>query len=302
MEGLAAEYTDYIASALGTQYMAAASISSAFHSRSALGLPPSIPLTVLDHSRLRFRAITTESQRPTESNPPPIPQTSQREGTKIATKPPLQAVPPTPPLPVSSIPPKIAEVAAEKVQKEVAKKEEKPKGSLPSRAWAKVKEEASHYWHGTKLLGQEIKISAKLQYKVLQGSTLTRRERRQVSLDLNAEVYRSFIAASTYNDRLATIDSILAIRSHSIHGVFATCSIEAVPQHASIHIRGRIRSRKSFGHYMRHLLTGGRQRSSVNSYESGLKWQNSYKRPSEDLVSRWRMSSRVTSSSSSSEK
>lgn len=64
------------------------------------------------------------------------------------------------------------------------KKEEKVKGTVVSRAWAVVKKEASHYWHGTKLLGQEIKISAKLQWKVLQGSTLTRRERRQVSNQL----------------------------------------------------------------------------------------------------------------------
>jgi hypothetical protein len=175
---------DRLASALGTQYMAAASISSAFGSRSALGLPPSIPLTTLDHGRLRFRNITTESQRSTDSNPPPLPLLKQGSSTKIATDPPLQASPPTPPLPISSIPPKITEIAAEKVEKELAKKVEKPKGSFPTRAWAKVKEEASHYWHGTKLLGQEIKISAKLQYKVLQGSTLTRRERRQVSFSV----------------------------------------------------------------------------------------------------------------------
>ena len=62
------------------------------------------------------------------------------------------------------------------------KKREEPKGSLPTRVWATVKKEALHYWHGTKLLGQEIKISAKLQWKVLQGGTLTRRERRQVTI------------------------------------------------------------------------------------------------------------------------
>jgi LETM1 and EF-hand domain-containing protein 1 len=75
------------------------------------------------------------------------------------------------------------------------KKNDKPKKGLPARAWAKVKEEASHYWHGTKLLGQEIKISAKLQYKVLQGQTLTRRERRQVSISPNGG-YRSLTCNS----------------------------------------------------------------------------------------------------------
>lgn len=56
----------------------------------------------------------------------------------------------------------------------------KPKVSL----WDKVKKEAKHYWHGTKLLGREIKISSKLQWKVLNGGTLTRREQRQVRLIL----------------------------------------------------------------------------------------------------------------------
>jgi LETM1 and EF-hand domain-containing protein 1, mitochondrial len=49
-----------------------------------------------------------------------------------------------------------------------------------SRAWKKVKHEAQHYWHGTKLLAKEVRISARLQRKILQGETLTRRERRQV--------------------------------------------------------------------------------------------------------------------------
>jgi LETM1 and EF-hand domain-containing protein 1 len=167
-------------SLINAQHMAAASISSTLRSRSFHGLTPSIPLSPLQ-GRLQLRFITTESQRTSPSAPPPIPSSAATPiGTKVATNPPLQATPPSPPLPVSSIPPKIVDVAAEKAQEKLVKKEEKPKKGLPARAWAKVKEEASHYWHGTKLLGQEIKISAKLQYKVLQGSTLTRRERRQV--------------------------------------------------------------------------------------------------------------------------
>ncbi|MBW0478942.1 hypothetical protein O181_018657 [Austropuccinia psidii MF-1] len=46
--------------------------------------------------------------------------------------------------------------------------------------WNKVKHEASHYWHGTKLLGKEIRLSAKYQMKLLKGKKLTRRERRQL--------------------------------------------------------------------------------------------------------------------------
>lgn len=62
-----------------------------------------------------------------------------------------------------------------------AVKKEKPSGPFLKRAWAVVKKEAAHYWAGTKLLGSEIKISSKLQWKVLNGGSLTRRERRQVS-------------------------------------------------------------------------------------------------------------------------
>ncbi|EGG00307.1 uncharacterized protein MELLADRAFT_79269, partial [Melampsora larici-populina 98AG31] len=46
--------------------------------------------------------------------------------------------------------------------------------------WVKVKTEASHYWHGTKLLGKEIRLSAKYQMKLLRGKKLTRREKRQL--------------------------------------------------------------------------------------------------------------------------
>ncbi|CAG8614457.1 14614_t:CDS:10 [Rhizophagus irregularis] len=44
----------------------------------------------------------------------------------------------------------------------------------------RIKDEITHYWHGTKLLGLEIKISTKLLYKLLKGQKLTRREHRQL--------------------------------------------------------------------------------------------------------------------------
>ncbi|GLB35009.1 putative LETM1-domain-containing protein [Lyophyllum shimeji] len=56
----------------------------------------------------------------------------------------------------------------------------KPPEPLMTRAWKKVKHEAQHYWHGTKLLVSEVRISSRLQWKILQGETLTRRERRQL--------------------------------------------------------------------------------------------------------------------------
>ena len=61
-------------------------------------------------------------------------------------------------------------------------KDDTPKQPLMTRVWQKVKHEANHYWHGTKLLVSEVRISSRLQWKILQGETLTRRERRQVWL------------------------------------------------------------------------------------------------------------------------
>ena len=58
-----------------------------------------------------------------------------------------------------------------------APKEEAP---LATRIWKKVKHEAQHYWHGSKLLAAEVRISSRLQWKLLHGESLTRRERRQV--------------------------------------------------------------------------------------------------------------------------
>jgi hypothetical protein len=46
--------------------------------------------------------------------------------------------------------------------------------------WQKVKAEAIHYWHGTKLLGLEVRISSRLIWKLLKGAKLSRRENRQV--------------------------------------------------------------------------------------------------------------------------
>ncbi|GJJ12433.1 hypothetical protein Clacol_006675 [Clathrus columnatus] len=56
--------------------------------------------------------------------------------------------------------------------------EKKP---LTQRVWKSVKEGASHYWHGSKLLVSEVRISARLQRKLLHGETLTRRELKETA-------------------------------------------------------------------------------------------------------------------------
>lgn len=72
-------------------------------------------------------------------------------------------------------------VAAEAKTSSIAAKDDVVKDPLGTRVWKKVKHEAAHYWHGSKLLVSEVRISARLQWKILHGETLTRRERRQVS-------------------------------------------------------------------------------------------------------------------------
>lgn len=44
----------------------------------------------------------------------------------------------------------------------------------------RIKEGLLHYWHGSKLLAYETKISSKLIYKLMKGDELIRRERRQL--------------------------------------------------------------------------------------------------------------------------
>jgi hypothetical protein len=64
---------------------------------------------------------------------------------------------------------------------------------LMTRVWKKVKHEAAHYWHGSKLLVSEVRISGRLQWKILHGESLTRRERRQVGASYLSRLTVSFI-------------------------------------------------------------------------------------------------------------
>lgn len=79
----------------------------------------------------------------------------------------------------SPTPPSKEVVPASSSEKALAKDAPK-KGTRMQRIWATVKKEALHYWHGTKLLGKEIRISARIQGRLLAGKKLTRREHRQV--------------------------------------------------------------------------------------------------------------------------
>ncbi|KAJ2803824.1 LETM1 domain-containing protein ylh47 [Coemansia helicoidea] len=61
-------------------------------------------------------------------------------------------------------------------EKKAGKETEAPKNTMMER----IKHEAMHYWHGTKLFAKEVKISSKLVVKVAWGGKLSRREQRQL--------------------------------------------------------------------------------------------------------------------------
>jgi LETM1 and EF-hand domain-containing protein 1, mitochondrial len=132
----------------------------------SLWLPRSSPLPLVAVARrnytTRLHLITYPHSRQSVSIPLQLHRvgpgyTSRFQSTKVTADP--SSPPPSPPAP------KLNESTE----------------PILSRAWKKVKYEAQHYWHGTKLLAKEVRISARLQRKILQGETLTRRERRQVS-------------------------------------------------------------------------------------------------------------------------
>lgn len=60
-----------------------------------------------------------------------------------------------------------------------------PKAPLINR----LKEGLLHYWHGSKLLAYETKISTKLIYKIMKGENLIRREKRQL-LRTTSDLFR----------------------------------------------------------------------------------------------------------------
>jgi hypothetical protein len=113
---------------------------------------------------------------------------------------------------------------------------------LATRLWKKAKHEVAHYWHGTKLLVSEIRISARLQWKILHGETLTRRERRQVrvySLPAFhpglADFRRTFVLVEAHHARHSASCAIFCFHHRPLHGVSAPCRAQAIPEYAAIH-------------------------------------------------------------------
>ena len=61
--------------------------------------------------------------------------------------------------------------------------------SAAKKGWTHAKEEMHHYWSGAKLLWVEIKIASRLSWRLMSGSELSRRERKQLTRT-TADVFR----------------------------------------------------------------------------------------------------------------
>lgn len=108
---------------------------------------------------------------PTKVTPPPKPLTSLSDEEIFGLHPSKASVTvPTEPTSTETVP--AATVAVPEVKK-----------SLKERIIAEVK----HYYHGFRLLVVDVRVCIRLLWRVLNGKTLTRRERRQVS-----DLYESY--------------------------------------------------------------------------------------------------------------
>ncbi len=121
------------------------------------------------------------------------------------------------------------------------------KAPLSTRVWKKVKHEALHYWHGSKLLVSEVRISARLQWKILHGENLTRRERRQVCHDASSMLRYPpsvltcfFIVAQAHNNRYSEAYSFRRLCRRTLHGIVTPSCPQVIPQHATLHFRGQV--------------------------------------------------------------
>lgn len=118
---------------------------------------------------------------------------------------------------------------------------EEPKEPLGTRVWKKVKHEAQHYWHGSKLLAKEVRISARLQWKLLHGEILTRRERRQVRLCVYSEVHAEctgltksklwtrVTAVEAHNAGPSPSHSLRRLHHRAFHGIPSAGRSQALP-------------------------------------------------------------------------
>ena len=142
-----------------------------------------------------------------------------------------------------------------------------PKPPALSRAWSKVKYEASHYWNGSKLLAKEVRIASRLQWKLLHGDSLTRRERRQLkrtTTDILRLIPFAVFVIVPFMELLLPVALKLFpnMLPSTFEDKFAAVSLVCGPTSGIIL-----------------NFAGFRKKKNVNSSALGWKWPSSCKRP-----------------------
>ncbi|KAL7413703.1 LETM1-like protein-domain-containing protein [Mrakia frigida] len=176
---------------------ASSTLSASSSSRTSSFLLPRLPSLLNSTSTLtRSTSLSSSSQRRSYSRLPPshsqrqslfavgqsrsliLPPSTISQLTKIVSARTFASS--TPPSSSTNTPAKSDENASS-TSKDVAPAASSKEVAAPKKTtWEKVKHEAKHYWESSKLLAHEVRISWKIQKKVLKGGSLTRREQRQL--------------------------------------------------------------------------------------------------------------------------
>lgn len=144
-----------------------------------------------------------------------------------------------PSIPTNATPPRPLDPSSSTIKPSLPTQKDATQAPLMARAWKKVKHEAAHYWNGTKLLVSEVRISSRLQWKILQGEALTRRERRQVLSILNSSkkcLILNFLSVETYYAGPTATRPFFRLHHRTIHGISSARCTQTLPEYATFHV------------------------------------------------------------------
>ena len=85
------------------------------------------------------------------------------------------------------------------------------KGSEKVPMTQKVKDVLLHYYHGFRLLALDVRVAFRLLWKTMKGSSLTRRELKQVGVELEATPVWGWVggAATTRHDSIYSLSALV---------------------------------------------------------------------------------------------
>jgi hypothetical protein len=103
--------------------------------------------------------------------------------------------------------------------------------------WQRIVHEIKHYYNGFKLLFIETKIAFRLLRQVLNGHTLTRRERKQVIEFISTKriIFFDFLVY-TYSSGFISSCSIFCLCYCSIYGIYFTNIFKIISQYVTKYI------------------------------------------------------------------